>query len=309
VEVTLFATADSLTSATLDAVVARGYAEDPGVDVKVWECLHVARVFEAAGRFDVIHNSFDFLPLTYAGLVATPMVTTIHGFTDDAPLPVYQRYNAASHYVAISDADRHPALTYAATIHHGIDTDAFGPVAVPGPELVFLGRIHPAKGTAEAIEVARRCGRPLVIAGIVADRAYFDERVAPHLDGVDVTYLGPVGPSRRRSLLAGAAALLHPISFEEPFGLSVVEAMASGAPVVAFRRGSMPELIDHGVTGFLVDDVDGAVAAVGALASIDRHRVRAEAVARFDVGRMVGEYLALYRRILDLPGPLGPPGR
>src|SRR5207302_10729123 len=164
--------------------------------------------------------------------------------------PVYQRYNGRSAYVAISDADRHPSLDYLATIHHGIDTKAFSLHPEPGGYLLFFGRIHPDKGAAEAIEVAERAGMPLMIAGIVQDQGYFDEQVAPRIDGDRVRFIGAVGPSERAGLLGAAHALLHLISFDEPFGYSVVEAMACGTPVIAFRRGSMPELIDDGITGF-----------------------------------------------------------
>jgi glycosyltransferase involved in cell wall biosynthesis len=295
VDVTLFATADSLTAARLAAVVARGYSEDPDAEPKVCECLHIAHAFERAAEFDVIHNSFDFLPLTYSGLVDTPVLTTIHGFSSPAILPVYQRYNATSAYVAISDADRHPSLDYLATIHHGIDTDAFSLHPAPGRYLLFFGRIHPHKGTAEAIRVAERAGMPLIIAGIVQDQRYFDEKVAPRVDGDRVCFIGAVGPAERAELLGGAHALLHLISFDEPFGYSVVEAMACGTPVIAFRRGSMPELIDDGVTGFLVVDDDGALAAVGRAGSLDREGIRSQAVARFDRARMVDAYIDAYQ--------------
>src|SRR5215208_2509505 len=188
VDVTLFATADSLTSGRLASVVARGYSEDPAVEPKVVECLHIAHCFERAQEFDLIHNGFDFLPLTYSGLVETPVLTTIHGFSSERILPVYRRYDATTAYVAISDADRHPDLDYLATIHHGIDTDAFQVHPSPGAYLLFFGRIHPDKGTAEAIEVAAAARLPLVIAGIVQDERYFDERVAPHVDGDRVTF-------------------------------------------------------------------------------------------------------------------------
>jgi glycosyltransferase involved in cell wall biosynthesis len=299
VDVTLFATADSRTAAGLASVVARGYSEDPDVDPKVCECLHIAHVFERAGEFDVIHNSFDFLPLTYSGLVDTPVLTTIHGFSSPAILPVYQRYNGRGAYVAISDADRHASLDYLATIHHGIDTGAFSLHPAPGGYLLFFGRIHPHKGTAEAIAVAARAGIPLIIAGIVQDERYFDEQVAPHVDGERVRFVGPVGSADRAELLGGARALLHLISFDEPFGYSVVEAMACGTPVIAFRRGSMPELIDDGSTGFLVDDIDGAFAAVGRAESVDREAIRKQAVARFDKARMVDAYLDAYHVVAD----------
>jgi glycosyltransferase involved in cell wall biosynthesis len=298
VDVTLFASADSETAGRLASVVPHGYSEDPDADPKVSECLHIAHVFERADEFDLIHNSFDFLPLTYSELVATPVLTTIHGFSSPRILAVYQRYNATSAYVAISDSDRDPSLDYLATIHHGIDTDAFALEAAAGRYLLFFGRIHPDKGTAEAIDVAARCGIPLVIAGIVQDQRYFDELVAPRIDDDKVSFVGAVGPEERSELLGGALALLHLIRFDEPFGYSVVEAMACGTPVIAFNRGSMPELIAAGVTGFLVDDIDGAVAAVTAARTLDRVTIRAQAVQRFDIARMVDAYLGAYEAIL-----------
>jgi glycosyltransferase involved in cell wall biosynthesis len=301
VDTTLFATADSLTSGHLAAVVARGYSEDLEVEPKVAECLHIAHAFERADEFDIIHNSFDFLPLSYSRLVDTPVLTTIHGFSSARILPVYQRYDATTAYVAISDADRHPSLEYVATIHHGIDTDAFSLHASPGGYLLFFGRIHPDKGAAEAIDVAARTGMPLVIAGIVQDQQYFDERVAPRVDGEQVSFLGPVSAHERSELLGGAHALLHLIGFDEPFGYSVVEAMACGTPVIAFRRGSMGELIEDGKTGFLVGDVGAAVAAVDQAATLDRDRIRAQAVARFGVERMVDAYLDAYAAVIGRP--------
>jgi glycosyltransferase involved in cell wall biosynthesis len=297
-DVTLFATADSQTAGRLASVVSRGYSEDPDAHPKVSECLHIAHVFERAGEFDLIHNSFDFLPLTYSELVETPLLTTIHGFSSPAILPVYQRYNARGAYVAISEADRHPSLDYLATIHHGIDTDAFSLHPAPGGYLLFFGRIHPDKGAVEAIEVAIRVGMPLIMAGIVQDQRYFDEEVAPRIDGDHVRFIGTVGPTERVALLGGAHALLHLIGFEEPFGYSVVEAMACGTSVVANRRGSMPELVDEGVTGFLVETVDEAVAAVASAGSLDRHSIREQAVARFDKARMIDAYLDAYEVVV-----------
>ena len=290
VDVTLFATADSVTSARLSSTVRRGWSEDPDQpDTKVAECLHISAVFERAREFDLIHNSFDFLPLTYSALVATPVLTTIHGFSSPAIVPVYEKYNRHGSYVAISEADRHPRLDYAATIHHGIDTDAFLLGAGRGGYLLFFGRIHPDKGAAEAIEVARRVDLPLVMAGIVQDERYFETEVAPHLDGDRVRYLGPVGPAQRSAVLGDALALLHLIGFEEPFGFSVVEAMASGTPVIARRRGSMPELVEDGYSGALINDVSGAAAAVPAVLRLDRGAIRAQAVARFVNERITDE--------------------
>ncbi len=303
VDVTLFATADSLTTARLSSTAACGWSENEvEADAKVSECLHISAVFERAGEFDLIHNSFDFLPLSYSALVSTPVLTTIHGFSSPAIVPVYEKYNRHGAYVAISAADRHPRLDYLATIHHGIDTDAFPLGDLPGGYLLFFGRIHPDKGAAEAIEVARRVELPLVMAGIIQDQLYFDREVAPHVDGRRVCYLGPVGPDRRSGVLGGAVALLHLVGFDEPFGFSVVEAMACGTPVVAFRRGSMPELIDEAETGFLVGDVEEAVGAVSRVGRLDRAAIRRGAVARFGRDRMVDDYLTAYRRLLGRPG-------
>jgi glycosyltransferase involved in cell wall biosynthesis len=302
VDVTLFASGDSITSARLASVVDHGYSEDPSVEPKVVECLHIAHAFEHADEFDLIHNSFDFLPLTYSGLVETPVMTTIHGFSSERILAAYVKYNTTTDYVAISEADRHPSLDYLATIHHGIDTDAFSLSATPGGYLLFFGRIHPDKGTVEAIDVAFAAGMPLVIAGIVQDQAYFDELVQPRLDGQAVTFVGAVSGDDRSALLGGASALLHLIDFDEPFGYSVVEAMACGTPVIAFARGSMSELIDEGTTGFLVRDVPGAVAAVERAVALDRAAIRTTAIERFSVGRMVDEYMAAYDEIIQSTG-------
>lgn len=297
-EVTLFATADSITTAELVATAACGWSEDESIDPKVAECLHIASVFERAGEFDIIHNGFDFLPLTYSDLVSTPVVTTIHGFSSERIVPVYRRYDDRGAYVSISDADRHPALRYAATVHHGIDTDQFAVHPDPGEHLLFFGRIHPDKGTAQAIEVARRCGRRLDIAGIIQDEHYFRDAVAPHLDGEAVRYLGPVDAAARADTLGAAHALLHLIDFDEPFGYSVVEAMACGTPVIANNRGSMSELIEHGVTGYLVHDLDAAVAAVDAAGTLDRPKIRELTEGRFTIASMVDKYVDVYRSVI-----------
>lgn len=297
-QVTLFATADSITTASLHATAPRSWSEDPTVDAKVAECLHIASVFERADEFDIIHNGFDFLPLTYSDLVATPVVTTIHGFSSDRIIPVYARYDSTTTYVSISDADRHPDLHYSATVHHGIDVGSFALHPCPGEHLLFFGRIHPDKGTAHAIEVARRCGRRLDIAGIIQDEAYFRDEVAPHIDGEHVRYLGAVDASARAEVLGGAYALLHLIDFDEPFGYSIVEAMACGTPVVANARGSMGELITHGQNGFLVDDIESAVAAVTTVGELDRTAIAEMAAGRFTVAAMIDKYVAVYRDVL-----------
>jgi glycosyltransferase involved in cell wall biosynthesis len=297
IDVTLFATQDSLTAGTLAGVVPAGYAEDPSVDAKVWEMAHLAHIFERAGEFDLIHNQADFPAHAFAGLVGTPMVTTIHGFSSERILPMYKPYEDRVHFVAISDADRHPSLKYAATIHHGIRLDEFPFVADGGEDLLFFGRMHPDKGAAEAIAVAHATGRRLNLYGIIQDQGYFDREVAPHLND-RIVYHGPVGGEARLHALGNAQALLHLINFDEPFGLSVVEAMACGTPVIAIDRGSMPELIDHGVTGMLADSVGEAIAALATIHTIDRAAAREAVEEGFSVEAMAEKYIALYERIL-----------
>ncbi|MEV6637222.1 glycosyltransferase family 4 protein [Actinoplanes sp. NPDC051470] len=296
VDVTLFATLDSLTKATLDGVCPTGYAENDELDGRVWESMHVAHALRRSGSFDLVHNHLDWLPLAFSQHCAAPMLTTIHGFSGSRILPAYRK--AESSYVSISDSDRSPDLDYVATVYHGVDLEALPFDPDGGDGLVCFGRIHPDKGTHEAIEIARRSGRRLTLCGIVHDDAYFRELVEPHIDGDQVVYLGSVGPADRGRILGGSAALLHPISFAEPFGLSVVESMACGTPVIAYPLGSMPEVVDEGVTGRLVGGVDEAVAAVRAIEAIDRGGCRVRARERFGADRMVDDYLRVYQKVI-----------
>jgi len=298
VDVTLFATGDSQTSGKLVAVCPRPYSEDHSVDPKVAECLHISEVFERCADYDLIHNHFDFLPLTYSGLVKTPLLTTIHGFSSPKIMPVYKKYNARGYYVAISESDKSPELNYIATIHHGIDLAQFPFSEADGNYLLFFGRIHPDKGVFEAIQVAQRVGIKLVIAGIVQDQDYFATKVEPHIDGVTVEYLGSIGPDKRADVLGGALALLHLISFDEPFGLSLIESMACGTPVIAFDRGSMPELIRPGITGYIVESIESAIDAVAAIKEIDRSECRTDVEQRFTSTRMARDYVRIYEEIL-----------
>ncbi|HKY39850.1 MAG TPA: glycosyltransferase family 4 protein [Polyangiaceae bacterium] len=301
VDVTLFATLDSLTSAKLDGVSPSGYAETEGLDGRVWEALHVAHALSRSREFDLVHSHLDWLPLAFSEHCRAPLLTTIHGFSGRAILPAYASAKS-THFISISNADRAPELDYVATIYHGVDLELLPLSRQAGDQLVAFGRIHPDKGTAAAIEIARRAGRRLVICGIVQDQRYFRELVLPHIDDDRVTYLGSVGPEERAQVLGSAAALLHPIAFAEPFGLSVVEAMACGTPVIAYPLGSMPELIDDGVTGYLVANVEAAVAAVDKLGALERSTIRRVAEQRFGAARMIDEYLALYQRLLVSSG-------
>lgn len=297
IDVTLFATQNSVTSAKLAFIAAEGYAENPEIDAKVVECLHISNLMERAAEFDLIHNHFDFLPLSYSRLIKTPILTTIHGFSSDKIIPVYQKYNSTSHYVSISNADRNQKLNYLATVYNGLNVSNF--IFNPEPEdyLLFFGRIHPDKGTAEAIEIAIKSKKRLLIAGLIQDQNYFDEKVKPFLND-QIQYLGNADAESRNNLLGNAIALLHPINFNEPFGLSVAEAMLCGTPVIAFNKGSMPELIKHEKTGFLVNDVDEAVEAVSSLTKLNRKTCRIWAETQFSQEKMTADYLACYQQII-----------
>ena len=236
-------------------MVPAPYSEDPSIDAKVWEFRHLAHLFGQADRFDLIHNQADFPAHAFSGLVDTPIVTTIHGFSSDRILPMYAPFQHRVHYVAISDSrppsraalrrddpPRHPARRLSASMQQGSD------------DLLFFGRIHPDKGAKEAIAAARAVGpRARSLRHRPGRRAITSAKSRRRTDGVTIRYHGAVGGEARIRALGSARALLHLINFDEPFGLSVIEAMASGTPVIATRRGSMPEIIDHGVTGFLVD--------------------------------------------------------
>lgn len=298
-EVTLFATGDSITSAKLHSVCPRPYEEDKDIDPKVWECIHISAAFERADDFDIIHSHYDFLPLGFSNIIETPIVTTIHGFSSPKIIPAFKRYNNRVFYISISEADRSTELDYAATVYNGVDLSQFTLNEHPKDYLLFFGRIHHDKGLREAIEIAKRSGRELRIAGVIQDGEYYKNEIEPHIDGKQITYHGPVGPDLRNFLLGNAYALLHPINFAEPFGLSVVEAMACGTPVIAFNRGSMPELISHGENGFLVDDVKGALYDLGRIPEVSRMRCREIAEERFSSDRMVDDYVRVYESVLS----------
>jgi glycosyltransferase involved in cell wall biosynthesis len=297
-DVTLFASGDSITAARLHAVVKQGYEEDRSIDPKVAEYLHISEVFEHAAEFDLIHSHYDFMALTYSRLVRTPVVTTIHGFSSPQILPVYRKYRDG-YFVSISDSDRLDGLNYIATVYNGIDISLYPFQERAGEDLVFLGRIHPDKGVHLAIEVARKSGRRLIIAGIVQDAAYFEQRIQPHVDGSSVCFIGAVDVAGKNALFAQAYALLHLNTIPERFGLVLAEANAAGVPVIAMDLGSCREVISDGVTGILVSDADEAVRGLELVRGIKRRACRRRVEECFSVECMVGQYERVYATVLE----------
>jgi glycosyltransferase involved in cell wall biosynthesis len=296
-DVTLFASADSVTKARLHAVVDQGYEENSQADPKVAEYLHISEAFEHAGEFDLIHSHYDFMALTYSRLVKTPVLTTIHGFSSPKIMPVYCKYRDG-YFVSISDSDRAPGLNYLATVYNGIDLALYPLRESGGDDLVFLGRIHPDKGVHLAIDVARQSGLPLLIAGIIQDQQYFSEQVQPHLDR-QIRYVGPVDVQGKNELFSRARALLHLNTIPERFGLVLAEANAAGVPVIAMDLGSCREVIEDGETGFLVDGVAGAVRAVERVQEIDGAACRRRVQQHFSIETMVLAYERVYATIFD----------
>ena len=299
-DVTLFATGDSVTRAHLHAVVDRGYEEDPAIDPKVAEYLHISEAFEHAAEFDLIHSHCDFMALSYSRLVKTPVLTTIHGFSSPRIMPVYEKYRDG-YFVSISNSDRAPGLNYLATVYNGIDLSLYPMQETGGDHLIFLGRIHPDKGVHLAIEVARLSGLPLLIAGIIQDRTYFREQVEPHLDQA-IRYIGPVDVPGKNALFARARALLHLTTIPERFGLVLAEANAAGVPVISMDLGSCREVIQDGQTGFLVNNVHQAVEALERLGEIDRNACRQRVQQCFSIETMVEAYERVYGAIFALEG-------
>jgi len=298
-DVTLFATGDSMTSARLHSVVGQGYEEDRSIDPKVAEYLHIAEAFEHAAEFDLIHSHYDFMALGYTRLVKTPVLTTIHGFSSPQIMPVYEKYRGG-YFVSISDADRSPALDYLATVYNGIDLALYPQRARRGEDLLFIGRIHPDKGVHLAIEVAKQSGRRLLIGGIVQDESYFRKEVLPHLDDQQICFLGPVDAAQKNEMFTSGLALLHLNTIPERFGLVLAEANAAGVPVIAMDLGSCREVIEHNVTGLLVGDVAGAVAALERVPAIDEDACSSRVRSKFSIETMVAGYERVYARIFAL---------
>jgi glycosyltransferase involved in cell wall biosynthesis len=306
-DVTLFATGNSVSKAKLASVVPVGLNQDPALNGDVYGALHAANLFRRAGDFDLIHNNFDWKPLLYAlATQSPPLLTTIHGFSSPPILAAYYAAASRSFYCSISDSDRDPGLDYLATTYNGIDPQEFTFVDTPGDYLLFLGRLHPEKGTHLAIEIAKRAGVRLKIAAIPHDLAYFRECVEPHIDGDGIQFLGAVERVARNELLGGALALVHMTTRPERFGLTLIEAMACGTPVLGARMGSIPEIVDDGTTGFLCDNVADAVAKVPLLKAIERRACRARVESAFSLDCMIDAYLAVYRQAVELGTPPPP---
>ncbi len=306
-DVTLFATANSTSPAKLAAVVPAGLNEDPALNGEVWTELHVASCFARAGEFDLIHNHLDWKPLLNAlGTSSPPLLTTIHGFSSPQILGAYYAGASRSFYCSISDADRDPGLAYLATAYNGIDPAEWTFRGTAGEYLLYFARFHPEKGAHLAIEVARRAGVRLKMAGIPHDETYFRELVEPHVDGDAVQYLGHVRGAARDELVGGALALVHLTTRPERFGLTLIEAMACGTPVLGARMGSIPEIVVDGVTGFLCESVDDAVARVPRLTALSRAACRAHVEATFSLDRMIDRYAAAYAEVLRLRTPPPP---
>lgn len=294
--VTLFATTESITNAELIGWVEKGYEEDKTQVPLVSTCLHISKAMQMADRFDLIHNNFDYLPLTYLPFINTPMLTTIHGFSEPDILRVYHDHKD-TYYVSISDADRDPHLPYLATVYDGIDLSNLTFREKPGDKLVCYGRIHPDKGFHLAIELAEKTGRDLILAGIIQDQDYFDSQVKPHINNKSIKFIGPVNPQQRDALLKEAFAVLHLNTIPERFGLVMAESMAAGVPVIAMDLGSCREVIAHNETGFLVNNVAQAAEALDKLHQIDRRKCRRRVEENFTIDKMVSKYEKVYEEI------------
>lgn len=303
-EVTLFASADSITSAELVPCCDTALRLNPRVqDPLPYITMMLEQVRRRAADFDVLHFHIDYLHFPLFRDIAGRTVTTLHGRLDLPDLrPLYRAFPDMP-LVSISDDQRRPMppVNWAGTVHHGLPRNllSFSPEPREG-YLAFLGRISPEKGPDRAIEIARRAGLPLRIAAKIdkADRPYWETVVEPMIrNAPEVEFIGEIRESEKASFLGGARALLFPVDWPEPFGLVMIEAMACGTPVVAFGRGSVPEVIDHGVTGYVVEDIDQAVAALDRLDELDRAEVRAMFERRFSVERMAGDYVDIYRRL------------
>lgn len=303
-DVTLFASGDSVTRARLAAVVPRSLRLDPTrPDWMTWHAIMLDQVFERAGEFDVLHFHIDTLHYGLARRCATPSVTTLHGRLDLPGLPALHRQFATAPLVSISDSQRAPLpqANWCATVYHGLPAALYRFEPVPRGYFAFVGRISPEKRLDRAVEIAIACDTPLRVAAKVdaVDRAYFEREIRPLLDHPLVEFVGEIGDADKNAFIGGARALLFPIDWPEPFGMVLIEAFACGTPVVAYGHGSVPELVQHGVNGYIVSDQAQAIAAARGIDSLDRRRCRATFERRFTADKMAQRYLQVYQALID----------
>ncbi len=307
-DVTLFASGDSETSAKLEAIWPRALRLDGAVrDPNALHMMMLERVYQRAAEFDFIHFHLDYYPFSLFARQATPFVTTLHGRLDlPEHQPVFDTFSSLP-VVSISNAQRRPLpqAHWVRTVHHGLPAQLLTPVPVKPSYFAFLGRIAPEKGVDRAIRIAQHCGVQLKIAAKVdrVDQDYFDAQIAPMIKTGNVDFIGEITDKEKSEFLSGAIVLLVPIDWPEPFGLVMIEAMACGTPVIAFNRGSVPEVIDEGLTGFIVEDINGAIGAVDRLGHLSRDKIRRRFDERFTARRMAQDYLNVYRSLSDKVAP------
>lgn len=299
VDVTLFASGDSTAADQLAAVCPMACVADSSRDAQTWESLHIAHLSARAGEFDLIHNHCDTLPLAYSRPLPTPVVTTLYSRPVPQALPQWQHHVERSYYVALDPWERHPDLPYAATVAPGVDLEAFTYQPQSGAYLLLYGSVRARAGITEAMAIAQRCGRPLVIAGPIEDQAYFAANVAPHLDQERLRYVGPVASAAYSELLGGAYALLQPGGDVETQRLSALEALACGTPVVTLAREALASVVHHGKTGYVVADVAEAVACLAQVPALSRQYCRDWVVTSYSQDRMVDAYVKVYIQLLE----------
>ena len=307
-EVTLFASGDSVTKAALEAPTESSLRLNSGcVDKMAHSFVLLELVFRNPARFDIIHFHIDYLHFPLSRRYQVPHLTTLHGRLDIPDLQALYKEYYDMPLISISQSQRGPLpwVNWQKTVYHGLPVDLYTLHEKPGRYLAFLGRISPEKRVDHAIMIAQRAGMPLKIAAKVdaIDRHYFEQAIRPLLTGPLVEFIGEIEEREKDEFLGNAHALLFPIDWEEPFGLVMIEALACGTPVIAYPRGSVPEVVQEGKTGFIVRDVDGAVEAVKRVAEIDRRHCRQVFEANFSSSRMAQDYLAIYRQILERRQP------
>jgi glycosyltransferase involved in cell wall biosynthesis len=303
-EVTLFASGDSVTSARLEPCSPKALRLDRNApDPMLVYAAMLARVAEQADRFDIVHAHLDWIHIPLLTCLGVPFVTTLHGRLDHPALAALSKgCFPDARFVSISDAQRNPLphADWAGTVYHGLPQNLLAPNFEPQGYLAFLGRITPDKGPETAIQLARAAGMPLKIAAKIvrSERHYFTQRIKPLLDGTEVEFVGEIDEAHKAEFLGNAAALLFPINWPEPFGLVMIEAMACGTPVVAFRCGSVPEVIDDGITGYAVESDDG-LTAISRAVKLDRKLVRQRFEERFTARRMAEDYVRVYESVAE----------